>query len=279
MADWLAQLEQPRFAVGNPLPSVLLVALLTAALGWILAYLADWAGTYVLAGLAGYAIVSVIVVATVGFGRSRAGFGIANQVTLLRAGLVCLASGALLAGGSSSAAEWSLVVLVATALSLDAADGWLARRLRLASDFGARFDLEIDAWLILVLALLVWQSGRVGPWVLAIGLMRYVFVLASWYFPALRRPLPPTLRRQAVCVQQSVTLLVCLLPPVGGLVANVSAGLALLALLASFASDIIYLVRIRRSPTAIGAVDRLGDGTIVLSAPDRRDPQICRTRT
>ena len=279
MADWLARLDHPRFVVGNPLPSVILVALLTAALGVILAYLADWAGTYVLAGLAGYAIVSVIVVATVGSRRGRAGFGIANQVTLLRAGLVCLASGALLAGGSSSASEWSLVVLVAAALSLDAADGWLARRLRLASGFGARFDLEIDAWLILVLALLVWQSGRVGPWVVAIGLLRYVFVLASWYLPALRGLLPPSRRRQVVCVQQSVTLLVCLLPPVGNLFANVAAGLALLALLASFASDIIYLVRIRRSPTVIGAVDRLRDGAIVLSAPDRRDPQMCRTRT
>ena len=279
MADWLARLDHPRFVVGNPLPSVILVALLTAALGVILAYLADWAGTYVLAGLAGYAIVSVIVVVRVGSRRGRAGFGIANQVTLLRAGLVCLASGALLAGGSSSASEWSLVVLVAAALSLDAADGWLARRLRLASGFGARFDLEIDAWLILVLALLVWQSGRVGPWVLAIGLMRYVFVLASWYLPALRGPLPPSRRRQVVCVQQSVTLLVCLLPPVGNLFANVAAGLALLALLASFASDIIYLVRIRRSPTVIGAVDRLRDGAMVLSAPDRRDPQMCRTRT
>ena len=279
MADWLARLDHPRFVVGNPLPSVILVALLTAALGVILAYLADWAGTYVLAGLAGYAIVSVIVVVRVGSRRGRAGFGIANQVTLLRAGLVCLASGALLAGGSSSASEWSLVVLVAAALSLDAADGWLARRLQLASGFGARFDLEIDAWLILVLALLVWQSGRVGPWVLAIGLMRYVFVLASWYLPALRGPLPPSRRRQVVCVQQSVTLLVCLLPPVGNLFANVAAGLALLALLASFASDIIYLVRIRRSPTVIGAVDRLRDGAIVLSAPDRRDPQMCRTRT
>ena len=163
MADRLARLDHPRFVVGNPLPSVILVALLTAALGVILAYLADWAGTYVLAGLAGYAIVSVIVFVRVGSRRGRAGFGIANQITLLRAGLVCLASGALLAGGSLSASDWSLVVLLAAALSLDAADGWLARRLRLASGFGARFDLEIDAWLILVLALLVWQSGKLVP--------------------------------------------------------------------------------------------------------------------
>jgi hypothetical protein len=109
--------------------------------------------------------------------------------------------------------------------------------------------------------------------------MRHVFVLAGWYFPTLRGPLPPSQRRQAVCVQQSVTLLVCLLPPVGSLFANVSAALALLALLASFAGDIIYLVRLRRSPRAMGAVDRLRDGAILISTPRRRDPQMYRTRT
>jgi phosphatidylglycerophosphate synthase len=279
MAHRLARVERSPVVVGNPLPSVISVALLTAALGGVLVYGADWAGPHVLTGLACYAIMSAIVIVTVGLGRGRAGFGIANQVTLLRAGLVCLAGGALLAGGPPSVSGWSLAALVATALSLDAVDGWLARRLTLASGFGARFDLEIDALLILVLALLVWQSGHVGPWVLAIGLLRYVFVLTSWYFPALRGPLPPSRRRQAVCVQQGVSLLVCLLPPVGSLFANVSAGLALLTLLASFASDIIYLVRIGRSPPAIGAVDRLRDRAILLSTPDRRDPQMCRTRT
>ena len=51
-------------------------------------------------------------------------------------------------------------------------------------------------------------------------------------------------------MQQGVTLLVCLLPPVGSLVASVSAGLALLALLASFGIDIIYLLRAGKQPDA-----------------------------
>ena len=279
MAHWLARVERSSVVVGNPLPSVVAVALVTAALGGALAHQAGWAGTHVVAGLAGYAIVSAIVVATVGLGRGRAGFGIANQVTLLRAGLVCLAGGGLLAGGPSSISGWSLAAVVAAALSLDAVDGWLARHLRLASAFGARFDLEIDALLILVLALLVWQTGRVGPWILAIGLTRYVFLLAGWLCPMLRRPLPPSRRRQAVCVQQGVTLLLCLLPPVGILFANVSAGLALLALLASFAADIIYLIRVSEMPPAIGTVDRRMDRAILLSTPDSRDPQVCSTRT
>lgn len=247
MAHSSVRVERSPIVVGNPLPSIVSVALLTAALGGLLAQQADWAGAHVVAGLAGYATVGAIVALTFGVGRGPAGFGAANQVTLLRAGLVCLAGGALLAGGPSSVSGWSLAALVAAALSLDAVDGWLARRFRLTSEFGARFDLEIDALLILILALLVWQTGRVGPWVLGIGLMRYFFVLASWFLPTLRRSLPPSRRRQAVCVQQGISLLLCLLPPVGATVASLSAGLALLTLLASFAADIICLVRVRRA--------------------------------
>jgi phosphatidylglycerophosphate synthase len=264
--------------VGNPIPSVISVALVIVALGGALAWQADWGGRPLVMGLAGYAIVSAVVLFSLGPGGGRGGFGIANQVTLLRAGLVCLAGGTLLAWGPSSAAAWSLAAVVAAALSLDAVDGWVARRLRLSSGFGARFDLEIDALLILILALLAWQTGRVGLWVLAIGLMRYLFVLAGWLFPILRRPLPPSRRRQAVCVQQGITLLVCLLPPVGSLLATVTALAALLALLASFAADLIYLLRVGRTPAAIGAVDRRADRAILLSTPDARDPEICSTR-
>jgi phosphatidylglycerophosphate synthase len=250
MAHSSVRVERSSAVIGNPLPSIISVALLTAMLGGVLARQADWAAAHVLAGLAAYAAVSGIILAAVGGGPDRAGFGLANQATLLRAGLVCLIGGALLAGGSLPLLGWSLAALVAAALSLDAVDGWLARRYRLASGFGARFDLEIDALLILILAVLVWQTGRVGPWVLAIGLLRYGFVLAGWLVPWLRRPLAPSRRRQAVCVQQGITLLLCLLPPVGTTLASVCAGVALLALLASFTADIIYLARGRGAPGA-----------------------------
>ena len=91
----------------------------------------------------------------------------------------------------------------------------------------------------------MWRADRVGGWVLAIGLLRYLFVLAGSLLPWLRRPLPPSWRRQAVCVQQGVTLLFCLLPPVSTVLASLTAGLALSSLLASFAIDIIYLARAR----------------------------------
>ena len=45
-----------------------------------------------------------------------------------------------------------LVTLAAVALCLDPIDGWLARRTGTATALGARFDGEVDAFLILALS-------------------------------------------------------------------------------------------------------------------------------
>ena len=227
----------------DPALSILLVAAVTAALGGVLARQADWQGRHVLAGWLAYAVLGGIVLGLAGIRREGVGFGIANQVTLLRAGLVCLAGGVLLASGHAPSMSWSLAALIAAALALDAVDGWLARRLRLVSAFGARFDVEVDALLLLILALLVWQAGQVGAWVLVIGGLRYLFVLAGLAQPWLSDPLQPSFRRKAVCVQQGLTLLVCLLPPVAPALAGALAALALAALILSFALDIHGLAR------------------------------------
>jgi hypothetical protein len=73
--------------------------------------------------------------------------------------------------------------------------------------------------------------------------MRYGFVLAGRIRPWLRASLPPSRRRKAVCVQQGVTLLICLLPPVTATLAGAAAALALTTLLLSFALDIHWLAR------------------------------------
>ena len=111
--------------------------------------------------------------------------------------------------------------------------------------FGARFDMETDALLILVLSLLAWQLDKAGPWVVLAGALRYVFVAASFFVPWLGRELPPSRRRQAACVVQIVSLILCLLPV---LPPPPSAGIAfvgLVALAASFATDVVWLARAR----------------------------------
>ncbi len=66
--------------------------------------------------------------------------------------------------------------------------------------------MEVDAFLILVLS--VYVSMAMGPWVLLIGAMRYVFVAAARVWPWLTAPLPPSTARKTVAALQGVLLLV-----------------------------------------------------------------------
>lgn len=173
-------------------------------------------------------------------------FGAANSVTLARAALTVLLA-ALLGTAPTPALGWTLVGLGTAAVALDGVDGALARRRNEASEFGARFDMEIDALLILVLAGLVWYHGKAGVWVLAAGLLRYVFVAASSALPWLGAALPPSRRRQAVCVVQIVSLLAALVPVIVQPWSSALALAGIAALLWSFAVDVRWLARHARS--------------------------------
>ena len=227
------------------LSGALSIAVLIAAFGWLLVLQAGWQATQVGTALGAYAVLAAAVAIAAAWHLNGRGFGLANQVTLLRTGLVCLVGGALLGGARVS---WSLAGVIGLALALDAVDGWLARRLGLSSRFGARFDLEIDAMMMLILSALVWQTGQAEAWVLAIGGMRYAFVALGMIWPAARRPLPPSWRRKTVCAGLGVLLLICLLPPTPPWLAHGGAALALVGQLASFAIDLAWL----RSRAAIG---------------------------
>jgi phosphatidylglycerophosphate synthase len=131
----------------------------------------------------------------------------------------------------------------ATAAILDGVDGWLARRSKIASRFGARFDMETDALLILTLAVLAWQLGKAGPWVLLSGALRYAFVLAGLALPWLQAPLPASSRRKAVAVSQTVALLVVIAPFAPRAVSEPLAAIALMGLVISFVTDGVWLKR------------------------------------
>ncbi|MFH7468205.1 CDP-alcohol phosphatidyltransferase family protein, partial [Pseudomonas syringae group genomosp. 7] len=75
-------------------------------------------------------------------------------------------------------------------------DGWLARRSGLVSRFGARFDMEVDAALALILSLHLLAGTAVGAEALVLGLARYAFVAAGLAWPWLSADLPPTDRRK-----------------------------------------------------------------------------------
>lgn len=174
------------------------------------------------------------------------GPGPANRVTLIRAALVApVAAAAAHPVPPGPQGLYWLIGVAACAFALDALDGVLARRSGRVSAFGARFDMEVDAFLILVLAVLVWRTGQAGAWVLLIGLMRYLFVTAAWHWRWLDGQLPPSRRRQAICVVQSVALLVALAPLLDASTASAVALAAFALLIYSFVVDIGWLYRRR----------------------------------
>jgi phosphatidylglycerophosphate synthase len=123
------------------------------------------------------------------FGRGRftpsGRFGLANAVTTLRLLLLLV----LTAAPSALPATRALTI-VSVVMLLDVLDGWLARASGDASAFGAHFDMETDALLVLVLTLRLWLGEGFGPWVLLSGLLRYLFVSWLWLWPGTGREAP-----------------------------------------------------------------------------------------
>lgn len=179
--------------------------------------------------------------------RRTSRLGWANVVTATRSTLVAIITGLVAASFVEPIPVPLLICLVVPALALDAVDGWVARRTSSITELGARFDMEVDAFLLLVLSAYVGQI--LGPWVLAIGLMRYVFVAAGWMLPWLRLQLPPRYWRKVVTAVQGIALTLAasgLIPEL----ADVFVGVALVLLVESFGRDVVWLASRSRTRRA-----------------------------
>ncbi|SBT42673.1 CDP-alcohol phosphatidyltransferase family protein [Micromonospora auratinigra] len=226
----------------------------------VLAALAGTVGLGVPGWLAGLTYASVLG-ALLGRGLRAADAarpGPADLVTLTRALLVGGVLALVVDAGTGPAPVAVLVPLTVVALALDWVDGRVARRTGTASALGARFDMEVDAFLILVLS--AHLAPSVGGWVLAIGAMRYAFVAASWVLPWMRRPLPPRYWRKVVAAAQGILLTVAasrLLP--GPQLVPAAAALALLV--ESFGRDVHWLWRHRPAATP---ADRPAAATVIV---------------
>lgn len=185
-------------------------------------------------------------------------FGWGNWATSARSTLVALVTALVATAITSPVSVPLLVVLTGVALILDAVDGWLARRTHTESALGARFDMEVDAFLLLVLS--VYVAPSLGWWVLAIGLLRYAFVVAGWLVPWMRATLPPRYWRKVVTAFAGIALIIAAsgVPPVW-MCATVTL-VALGLLLESFGRDVLWLVRRRITATTRVEAGRRGNG-------------------
>jgi phosphatidylglycerophosphate synthase len=199
-------------------------------------------------------------------GLNRSGsavLGAANRVTLARASLVGAVTALLADALVGSASVAAAVGLAAVALVLDAVDGWVARRSGTVSALGARFDMEVDAFLILVLSVYVAQS--VGPWVLVIGAARYAVWAASRVVPWMRTPVPPRYWRKPVAAIQGVVLTAAVANSLPGVAINVVIAVSMVLLAESFGRDVLWqwrqqrVLRPKAKQRASSAARRPGD--------------------
>ena len=214
----------------------------------LLAVLSGTSGLGALGWAAGLACGAVTCVAVrVALARhEKDQLGPADRVTLVRA---VLAGGVLALVLDAHPDVAAVVGLASLALVLDRADGEVARRTRTVSRFGAAFDMEVDAFLILVLSGYVAQD--VGPWVLLIGLARYALWLAARLWPWLREAVPPRPWAKIVAAVQGVVLTVAAagVLPSGWTVALLVGAQVLLA--ESFGHQVWWLRSHRPVPAAV----------------------------
>jgi phosphatidylglycerophosphate synthase len=177
------------------------------------------------------------------FGADR--LGPADRVTLTRATLVGGVAALTVDSFGRPAPVTTLVSLTVVALILDAVDGLVARRTRTASTLGAHFDMEVDAFLILVLSVYVARST--GAWVLAIGAARYALFAAGWLLPWTRGPVPPRYWRKVVAAIQGIVLTFAAADVLPRSVMDIALVASLALLAESFGRDVWWLQRHRRT--------------------------------
>lgn len=178
----------------------------------------------------------------------------ADRVTLARAVLVGGVAALIADGFAAPLARPVVVALAVLALLLDAVDGWVARRSG-AAPLGARFDMEVDAFLILALSVQVARSF--GPWVLAIGAARYLLGVAGWRLPWLRRPAPVRYWAKVVAATQGIVLTVAVAGLLPGPV-MLPALVAALALLAESFGRQVWWLHSHRPAAAVEVAELAG---------------------
>jgi phosphatidylglycerophosphate synthase len=169
--------------------------------------------------------------------------GPADRVTLVRATLAGGVTALVADSFSGPTPVTALVALIIIALVLDAVDGWVARCTMTMSALGARFDGEVDAFLILALS--VYVTPSTGGWVLAIGIARYALLAAGWVLPWMGATLPPRYWRKVVAAIQGIALTFAVADVLPRFLTNAVLAVSLALLAESFGRDVAWLWRRR----------------------------------
>ncbi len=185
---------------------------------------------------------------TSGDGGLYSTLGLANWITLVRAGGLAMLAGFLWLPRPAGIAEWIPGLLYFGAALLDYLDGWVARATRRTSLLGETLDMHWDGFGVLVGSCLLVQYGVVPVWYLLVGLARYLFLLGMWVrnrIGLVNYPMPPSMTRRALAGMQMGFIAVVLLPIYSPPVTQGAATLLTFPLMGSFIRDWLAVCGLR----------------------------------
>lgn len=110
--------------------------------------------------------------------KSKPVFGVANSISLIRF-LIILFSFLTIDFTNTTA----LCLALSIAVALDFFDGKAARYFKESSFFGQYFDMEIDAFFVLLMCSFFYVYASIPIWIMIPGLLRYLFRLYTIVIP------------------------------------------------------------------------------------------------
>ena len=129
--------------------------------------------------------------------------GYANWVTIIR--LVIILS---LFSSHPILSNWVLFGGFLLSTCLDGLDGYLARKFNQESESGGNLDMESDAFMVLALSVIHFQSGVLLWWILIPGAARYIYQLIFLLLPKNNKELMPKKYRATIAVIFFLSLLI-----------------------------------------------------------------------
>jgi hypothetical protein len=171
------------------------------------------------------ALITGVGIATRQFSISAAA---GTRFTLGHISVVCLLGGVAAAPPVEfpELMLWSLAALAGAAAFILMIEAWLSEKIDAAGPFSRHLGRQVNGLFILSAAVLLWRSGRVDGWVIAVGAIHYILLIASVAVPALRHD-SPVIWRPYARFASGVILSAALAPIVPSILAS---GLGIMAL-------------------------------------------------
>ncbi|MEF8841793.1 MAG: CDP-alcohol phosphatidyltransferase family protein [Haloarculaceae archaeon] len=248
MIEARADRRGPLVAELSALTSLWVVALLAVALlvseavadatvrGSVALMVTLWLGTV------GYLLYSLAAPSIAG-GSASPWLGVANYLTLVRAGLFCIAGGFVVVPPSGRLV-WVPAICYGIGTALDQLDGRVARSVGRETPLGRRLDLAIDTFGFVVAPAVAVAWGQLPVWYLSLSAARYVYRGLTYLRRLRGRPLferPDSDLGRYLAGGQMAFLTLVLTPIVTPAAAAAVAPLALAPSLGVFLRDYLFV--------------------------------------